>query len=226
MIETAPENQATRHGERGLRGLYARSLRRARRYASDEAGVVALEFAFLAIPFLMLLFAILELAVVFFVASALDHSTAVAARQIRTGEMQLDSSNSGADQQLAAFRAKVCENMATFKGCDQRLRVRMVVANDGRFRPNMIPAGEGTLSDTEKADKAKSPSTFKPGDSFSVSCGGQVVVLKTEYYHSLTINSVFTRLSNYEGNRRILRSATAFRNEPFPMPTGGCGTGI
>jgi len=50
------------------------SMRQIRRYFKNREGTAAIEFAILAIPFFMLLFAILELAIVFFINSTLTHS--------------------------------------------------------------------------------------------------------------------------------------------------------
>jgi len=64
------------------------SIRQIRRYLKNREGTAAIEFAILAIPFFMLLFAILELAIVFFINSTLTHSVSEASRQIRTGNFQ------------------------------------------------------------------------------------------------------------------------------------------
>jgi len=63
-------------------------MRRIRRYLKNKEGTAAIEFAILAIPFFMLLFAVLELAVVFFINSTLNHAVSEAGRQIRTGNFQ------------------------------------------------------------------------------------------------------------------------------------------
>jgi len=50
-------------------------MRRIRRYLKNKEGTAAIEFAILAIPFFMLLFAVLELAIVFFINSTLNQVT-------------------------------------------------------------------------------------------------------------------------------------------------------
>jgi len=80
------------------------SMRRMRRYLKNREGTAAIEFAILAIPFFMLLFAILELAIVFFINSTLNHSVSEASRQIRTGNFQ----SCGTKEK---FKELVCANM-------------------------------------------------------------------------------------------------------------------
>jgi len=80
------------------------ALRFAKRFINDEDGATAIEFAFVALPFFALLFGIMELAIVFFINSALTHATSEAGRLIRVGNFQACG---GADQ----FKALVCENM-------------------------------------------------------------------------------------------------------------------
>ena len=59
-----------------------------RRFARSKAGVTAVEFALVAPPFLMLLFGTLETSIMYFVATNLEGEVQVAARQIRTGNVQ------------------------------------------------------------------------------------------------------------------------------------------
>jgi Flp pilus assembly protein TadG len=56
-----------------------------RRFGRAREGVTALEFALVAVPFLTIMFAILETGYVFFLAILIEGATADASRQIRTG---------------------------------------------------------------------------------------------------------------------------------------------
>ena len=59
-----------------------------RRFIKAKDGVAAVEFALIAAPFFMLLFAILEVAMIFFSSLVLENGVINAARTIRTGEFQ------------------------------------------------------------------------------------------------------------------------------------------
>src|SRR3954464_11708332 len=59
-----------------------------RRFACGEEGVAAVEFGIVAAPFLALLFAIMETALVFFAGQVLETAVADSARMIMTGQAQ------------------------------------------------------------------------------------------------------------------------------------------
>src|SRR4051812_9906535 len=54
----------------------------------NERGATAVEFALVALPFSLLLFMIMELALVFLVSTGIESAAERAARTIRTGEFQ------------------------------------------------------------------------------------------------------------------------------------------
>lgn len=78
------------------------------RFARAQDGVVAIEFAFVALPFLLLLFAIIELGLVSLVSVTLENAIVDAGRTIRTGEVQNDTATPSAAAKAAAFKTKVC----------------------------------------------------------------------------------------------------------------------
>jgi len=99
-----------------------------RRFADARRGAVAVEFAFVAFPFILLLFGILELALVFIVTTTLESATESAGRKIRTGEFQTGASHTKKD-----FRDSVCARMTWLSTpCQDNLYidVRTFAAND------------------------------------------------------------------------------------------------
>ena len=117
-----------------------------RRLAGDREGAVAIEFAIVAIPFLFMMFSILEIGRLYALSSVLEDATMDAGRRIRTGEMQ----TSGAS--AATFRAAVCDRMSIFEGeCEQRLSVdvRVMPQFANQTPPNPVAGGafsEGQLT--------------------------------------------------------------------------------
>ena len=79
-----------------------RLLTRALALPSDERGSLAVEFALLSVPFMGLLFCILELGVVFLLGNAVEAMTTQIARQIKTGQLQQQNI-----QTVADFRSKL-----------------------------------------------------------------------------------------------------------------------
>src|ERR1700690_1807777 len=80
--------------------------RAARRFVRHQDGAAAVEFALVALPFLALLFAILETALVFFAGQTLEAAAANSARLIMTGQAQ------SAGYAQADFKTAVCANLA------------------------------------------------------------------------------------------------------------------
>ncbi|NNE59112.1 MAG: pilus assembly protein [Hellea sp.] len=178
-----------------------------RRYKNNRDGATAIEFAILALPFMALLFSIIELAVVFFLSSTLSHAMNETARDIRTGEFQ--ATCGGATE----FKDAVCDNMGTLGNCNN-MRIDVVSSPTGRFEPGLLPPTPTTEDPSNPGEPQKNPDVYMSTSARSV------VVVRAQYYHQLAFPGQFTRLSNQPGNNRVITASTAFRNEPFP--DGGC----
>jgi len=178
--------------------------RRIRRYLKNREGATALEFALLILPFSFLIFGIIELAILFFFNSTLNHATAEVSRQIRTGQFQSTCSNGEAE-----FKAAVCSYMAGLGDCDGRLRIE-VKDGDNSF------VG---LADDPDADPEIDPDTGQPvipPNVYATTQARDVVIVRAQYYHELAVPTAITGLATPPGNVHRIESAVAFRNEPFP----------
>lgn len=185
-----------------MRVLSQFELRRFRRYRLNSDGATAIEFALLAIPFFMLLFAILELAIIFFISSTLSHAVSESGRQIRTGNFQ----NCG----KAAFKAAVCDKMAGLGSCTKRLRIDVVSASS--FSVITLPD-----IPTPPVPAPGDPDPVIPNGDYNESASGEPVIVRATYYHSLMLPPELTRLENSPGTgNHVITVSTAFRNEPFP----------
>lgn len=174
-----------------------------KRYREDRDGATAVEFAILLVPFSAMMFAIIELGIVFFIQATVGNAMQEASREIRTGQFQ--SSGGFAD----AFKQNVCDNMAGLGKCSA-LRVDVVSSPTGRFQ-------SGLLNPIPRADPSdpNSPPPMPP--STYVQTGPRaVVIVRVQYYHKLAFPGKYTRLANASGNVRVIENVTAFRNEPFP----------
>lgn len=182
-----------------------------KRYCRSRDGATAVEFAILVMPFSALLFSIIELAIVFFIGSAMTHSMHDASRLIRTGEFQSRCGSAG------DFKTEICNGMAGLGDCENNLKVDVVTSTTGQFSVGLLPAipmeedpafpGEDRLQEPD--------GVYQPG----ANAAQAVVVIRARYYHPLILPGEMTRLSNLPQNNRLITSTTAFRNEPFP---GGC----
>lgn len=118
-----------------------------RRFGAGERGATAVEFGFVALPFLFVMFAILQVAMVFWSTQVLETAVALAARQIYTGQFQNDAGNANqSTAQLAAnFKQLVCNNMPAFVGSDCLTTLSIDVRNfssfSGATAPSPVVAG-------------------------------------------------------------------------------------
>lgn len=186
------------------------SMRRIRRYLKNREGTAAIEFAILAVPFFMLIFAVLELAIVFFINSTLNHAVSEAGRQIRTGNFQACGTQ-------AKFKQLVCANMAGLGNCEKRLRIDVVSGNSfGTVTLAEPPAPP----EPDPSDPTTTPPI--PNGEWVNTAASAPVVVRGLYYHKLVLPPQLTRLETIEGKGiRLLGATTAFKNEPFPAP-GAC----
>ena len=83
----------------------------------DREGTTAIEFGFVAIPFFLLLFGLIEIGLSLFADQILNNAVLDAARLIRTGQAHAQGFDSG------AFKAKVLENMSGFPVSADRLTI-------------------------------------------------------------------------------------------------------
>ena len=95
------------------RGLMARLGRCLRRFGRNRDGATAIEFTLLAIPFSMLVFAILESCISFAAQEIMTNATDDVARQLRTGQLLKANVNE------ITLKQAICEKMEFMvaKGC-------------------------------------------------------------------------------------------------------------
>ncbi|GGL20296.1 pilus biosynthesis protein TadE [Caulobacter rhizosphaerae] len=161
-----------------------------RRFARADDGATAIEFALVAIPFLILVFAIIELGFIFLVSMGLENALMVVDRTIRTGELQTNGGDA------ASFKQAVCGEMSWLGGsCSSSLTL------DVRVLPSFTQtSGLPTPNPTNTC--------FDPG-------GPGSIVLVRGYYKWPVITPLLQEaLAGPSGNRQI-SFAAVFTNEPY-----------
>lgn len=159
-------------------------------------GAAALEFALVATPFFFLIFAIMELALVFVLSSVLENATLNASRLIRTG--RVDHENISA----TAFKTALCGQMSVLSsGCAGRTDIDVRVIPQFRNATPPDPLANGTLNE--------SVLTYLPGDP------GSLVLVRVWYSQPLATPFLSRAVSRLNSGDAVLSVATAFRNEPY-----------
>lgn len=163
-----------------------------------ESGAALIEFAIVAIPFLMLLFAAVEVGFVFWGMYDLESATEDAARQIRTGQVQAEAMDED------SFKAVLCGKVTLLSQCNTKLRL------DVRSFTQFGEIGGNLPSPLNEIGELKDILDWQPG-------GAGAIVLVSAFYEWPLLNIVSSvSLSNMPSGGRLLRASTAFRNENWP----------
>lgn len=165
------------------------------RFLRAVNGATAVEFAMVAAPFLFTMFAVLEVAMIFFGSSALEGGVQEAARLIRTRQLQI------AGQGVAEFRNRLCADAIGLISCGTNLNV------DVRTYPQFADADLSPPVDAQGNPLAGQFNAGGPGD---------VVVVRVYYVWDIYTPFLGAILGNVGStNSRLLLSTAAFRNEPL-----------
>jgi len=166
------------------------------RFRQSEDGGSAVEFAIIIVPFVALLFAILETAVVFFAGQALENAVADSARLIMTGQAQ----TKGFDQNQ--FKQAVCARIAGIFDCTNGIAIDVKTYKDF-----------GSISMTNPIDKngkfVDDNFTYQPGGP------GDIVVVRLFYKWPVYLSMFGFNLADLTTGQRLLVGTAAFRNEPY-----------
>ncbi|MGO4715918.1 TadE/TadG family type IV pilus assembly protein [Bradyrhizobium sp. 2TAF24] len=170
-----------------------------RRFARNRHASAAVEFALIAPWFLALLFAIIEIALVFFAGQMLETATQDSARLIMTGQAQT-APNGGYTQ--AQFKTQVCNRLAIMFDCQNKLAldIRSYSCFSTVVQPQSPIDGSGNLRTDFQFDMG-SPSS--------------VVVVRAFYPWQLFVTGLGFNIANMTGGQYLLQSSAAFRNEPY-----------
>ena len=183
----------------------AAAARRLRRPAAllkllrREDGTAALEFAVVAAPFLALLFAIMESALMFLASQTLESAALNSSRLVLTGQAQ----NQG--YSMSSFQTSVCQALASIFNCGNVL-VDVRTATNFCSANTSLPVQNGQLQNNF---------TYTPGNP------GDIVVVRLMYQWPTYVSllGLSNALSNMSGNNNLLMASAAFRNEPYqPTP--------
>jgi len=177
----------------GFRRLFR--SRPLRRFVRHENGAAAIEFGMVAAPFLGLVCAIMETALVFFAGQTLETAVTDSARLIMVGTAQ--TSGWSKDD----FKTAVCTKVYSLFDCANGIYVDVKTYDSFSAITNDPPLTNGDV------DPAKL--SYSPG-------GVGAIEVVTLYYQWKIYLSLFSaNLSNMNGNNRLLVATAVFRNEPY-----------
>jgi Flp pilus assembly protein TadG len=189
----------------GFSVLWEQAQQRARNNAAswkrNEDGATAIEFAMVALPFLMMLFGIIAVGLFFFTTFSLENAVEQASRPMKTGEAQQANNKTGKTK--AEFKAEVCSLLPAYVDCTGKLRINVQKYNDGDMitPPACVDAGGNLVGD------AGTP--FNPG------ARKQIMLVTGCLEWALAGQIPFLQLGSMSNGAAMLQASTTFKTEPF-----------
>jgi Flp pilus assembly protein TadG len=170
-----------------------------RRFGRSKEGSTAIEFGIMAMPFIALIFAILESCLSFATQQLIANSVDRISRDVRTGRLKT-ANLSG--QQLHDL---ICNKIAlmTPDGCPDLI---VDLNNYASFAavPKRVPfTGTGDINTTGFAVKPGGPGTINH--------------MRVFYRWPVMADFMRSKMSNMPGNKTLLMSSSTWRNEPFDL---------
>jgi Flp pilus assembly protein TadG len=168
------------------------------RFIGNRKGATAIEFTILAVPFALLVFAILESCISFAGQELLANATDDVARQVRTG--QLTAANLDNNTLKQALCGKL--SILTGQDCDQYIHFDLEHYDSfAAAAAVQTMMSNGALVTTD----------------FGVNPGGPLTInMLRVYYEWPTMTDFMTKLmSNLSNGRTLLFATATWQNEPF-----------
>jgi TadE-like protein len=207
-----------------LQAVHQRALNRSvnlsRRLAREEDGVTAIEFGMVGVPFFMMLFGIIGVGLYFFSVFNLENAVETASRPFRTGESRTlypQTNNLQIVVSKTKFADAICQNLAPFFDCTNKLRVQVVnITELQKTNAAAIPLVGKCLG---KADPAilTTPDILIPAaqTKFDAAKQSDTMVVTACYEMDLLKLIPFIKLGNMDNGAMMLQASTAFKNEPY-----------
>jgi Flp pilus assembly protein TadG len=169
-----------------------------RLFLRNKGGATAIEFVALAIPFALLVFAILESCLSFAGQQVLANATDDIARQLRTGQIR------AAEMNQTELERRLCDQMELLAPGDCRTNLEVDLRKFNTF-----------------AEAANVRLQLKDGDidttGFAVQPGasGTINMLRVFYRWPVITDLMRSSMSNLNGGKTLHFASTTWQNEPF-----------
>jgi len=176
--------------------MIKRHTRRDERFWRSRDGATAVEFALLAVPLFTLIFASLQVAVIYFFDQALQTGAQKAARQLMTGSAQ----TAGLTQ--SQFINVVCANLPSQFDCKSNLMV------DVQSSPSFTSTNTATLTYIRPTPN-NTPGNYSPGNP------GDIVIMRVLYDWPVLGGPLAVGLANQADGGHLMVATAVFKNEPY-----------
>ena len=164
-------------------------------FVRREDGAAAVEFAIVAVPFIFLVLAVLQAALIFLASQLLETAVVGSSRLILTGQAQ------GQGMTQSTFAQAVCARIPALLNCNNLMidvRSYSGFASADTSAPTLTFNSQGQVTNTWQ---------------YNGGSAGDIVVVRVMYQWPVLLGLSLSNLSN--GNRLLMATA-AFKNEPYP----------
>jgi len=168
----------------------------------DEDGAAAIEFALVALPFLLFVLGLLGMGLYFLAGTSLEYGVEAAARKLRTGEAEKGNMSVG------DFRQLVCQEAGSYIDCGKISTIVQHASSWSGITPQPCTDASGN----------RVGSTGSSGEMINKYAGSssEVVLVTLCYEWDLAQNFKFLKLGSKGGSGpAIIQAATAFKSEPY-----------
>jgi Flp pilus assembly protein TadG len=166
-----------------------------RRFVRQRDATTTVEFGLLAAPFVALIFAIIQTAILFFAGQTLETTTAKAARLVLTGQAQT------AGWDAAQFKTQVCTIITTIFNCQSGVYIDVETYSTFAAANMAMPLNNGVFNTSNLG--------YNPGGP------GDIVVVRLYYKYPVFLNLFGFNLSTVNGGYNLLAATAVFKTEPY-----------
>ena len=177
-----------------------------RRWRRDKSGATAVEFAIVAMPFVLLLFGIMSVCLYYFANFSIENATWQAARAMRTGQLQQSQGAYAGmvtnEDRKKAFKKAFCDRVPLFLDCNTKVVVIVQSSTGfgGIIQPNC--ATNGVMINQATA-------------AFNTGAASSVVLVTVCYPWDFGGKLPFFKLGNLQDGALLMQASAAFRTEPY-----------
>jgi Flp pilus assembly protein TadG len=190
-----------------------------RRLARSSDGAAAIEFAILAVPYFLIVFAIIETFVAFAAEQLVTNAVNTLGRQLRTGQITYNLNRAATDMDVTKFRRAFCNEVNILIQCSEsEIATPSKLYIDARTFANFgaIPKTIPRVSTATYADIDPTSFKFTPG-------GPSTINMLRAYYRWQVITDLvrpyITTIRPSNGSLPsdfLIVATTAFQNENYP----------
>lgn len=179
-------------------GIMPKKSKLLKSFKKNDEGATAIEFAIVAGPFFLLIFAIIETTIFFFASQYLENSVDEVTRKLRTG--QLKNITTAQD-----FQTEICNEVTVLFDCNN-IKTRVEVAatfNDLSEAPQPKDDGSGNVALDDADFFFQQPGPL------------QIVQVTATYEWPIYTNYAAPLITSGLGGSALINSSAVVRTEPF-----------